>query len=81
MTKKTQYHKSPRGMPSLTIDGKRAIIVRAQMIVGEKNLLVWLSKYDIHSIKLLNEHVRKHKAKFFRELYEFSERVASELSD
>ncbi len=61
-------------MPSLTIDGKRAIIAQAEKILGEKKLLDWLHKRNIPSLRTLNEHVRKHKAKFFRELWTLSQK-------
>lgn len=60
-------------MPSLTIDGKREIIQMALAKVGEKTLTEWLSKRNITSIRTLNEQVRKHKAKFFRELFALSQ--------
>lgn len=57
-------------MPSLTIDGKRAIIAKARSVLGEKKLTQFLAIHEIPSILYLNEHVRKVKAKFFRSLHE-----------
>jgi len=59
-------------MPSLTIDGKRNIISMACEAVGEDALLQWLQQYNIPSIRYLNEHVRRYKAKFFRALFELT---------
>ncbi len=72
--KKTYVSKQ---MPSLTIDGKRDIIARALVAAGEPALLVWLATYNVTSIQFIHEHVRKFKAKFFRELFAFSEREFS----
>lgn len=71
MTKTPRYSRSPEGMPSLTIVEKRALIARAISVLGEKAFLVWLAEYDITSIRQLNEHVRRYKSKFFRNLYLF----------
>jgi len=58
------------GMPPLTIDGKRQIIKEAMLALGERQLTVWLKKYNIPSIVYFKEHVRQYKAKLFRDLYD-----------
>ena len=62
--------KFPDEMPSLTIDGKRIIIAKARNVLGEKKLTQFLATHEIPSIQYLTEHVRKVKAKFFRNLHE-----------
>ena len=64
-------------MPSLTIDGKREIIARALAVVGEPALLVWLAAYNVTSVQFIYEHVRKFKAKFFRELFAMTVRESA----
>lgn len=64
-------------MPSLTIEGKRAIIANARKAMGDKLLLQWLAPHNVPSLVYLNEHVRKFKAKFFRELYERAQERSS----
>ena len=67
--KKHSKHFANDGMPSLTIDGKRAIITMALKNRGQKELLSWLNARDIASIKGLEEKVRRYKTAFFRDLY------------
>ncbi len=59
----------PPKMPSLTIDGKREIIEMALKKLGEKAFLDWLKPYNITSLRMLNENVRRYKAKFFRAMF------------
>lgn len=56
-------------MPPLTLAGKRLLIKSAEKHMGKKQLLRWLQLRAIPSIDYLDEHIRKYKAKFFRELY------------
>ncbi len=57
-------------MPSLTLEGRRAIIAMALNRIGEKPLLAWLKTQNIPSLRHLNENVRSYKKKFFIELFD-----------
>jgi hypothetical protein len=61
--------KPPVGMPSLTIDGKRAIVSMALAKLGEPALTDWLKSKNIPSIRYFQENIRKYKMAFFKELY------------
>ena len=64
-----RHYQDSNAMPSLTIQGKRLIIANAIKKVGEKAFLDWLNEKGIPSIRYVNEHVRKYKAKFFRDMH------------
>jgi hypothetical protein len=75
MAKLTRKGKKPPPgprMPSLTIEGKREIINMALGAVGEDELVKWLNERGIQTIREIYEQVRKHKAKFFRDLFALS---------
>ena len=59
-------------MPSHTIEGKRDIITKAHKAMGEKAFLEWLKAKNIPSLRYFQEHVRKYKASYFRELFDKS---------
>lgn len=65
-----KMNKRPIGMPSLTLEGRRAIIAMALNRIGEKPLLAWLKTQNIPSLRHLNENVRSYKKKFFIELFD-----------
>lgn len=58
-------------MPSLTIDGKRSIIKITLKNRGEKEFLKWLNARNIASVRALDEHVRRYKTAFFRDLFDW----------
>ncbi len=66
MTKSLKRHNEDA--PSLTIAGKRDIIKLAQKKLGEKAFLSWLNQQGIPSYRHIYEHVRKYKAKLFRDM-------------
>jgi hypothetical protein len=67
--------KDKRGMPSLTVDGKRKIIADAVDVLGKNQIELWLKEKNIASLHYFNEHVRKFGAKYFRELFDLSKNL------
>ncbi len=68
---KRYKHGPTSGMPSLTIDNKRALIKDTLKNRGEKTFQIWLNERNIPSVKALHEKVRQHKAAFFRDLFDW----------
>ena len=60
------------GMPSLTIQGKRQIIVEAIAVLGKARVEAWVVSRNISSLSYFEEHVRKFGPRYFRELFNLS---------
>lgn len=57
-------------LPPLTIEGKRELIDLCRKAMGDAAFNVFLHQWDIPGYQILWEQVRKHKARFFREMAE-----------
>jgi hypothetical protein len=70
--------KPPMGMPSLTLEGKRAITNAAISQKGSVAFTTWLKNKDIPSLRYFQENIRKYKMGFFKELFEWTRQLAKE---